>query len=80
MMGREHLHNLAHLTTEVDGEQSVKVRVTGLADPHQESLRLSLQLANELGLPAPQISLRVVHYGKSEWWPYVNTVFLSLLR
>jgi len=30
------------------------VRVTGLADPHQESLRLGLQLADELGLPAPQ--------------------------
>ncbi|RCV30068.1 hypothetical protein SETIT_6G064500v2 [Setaria italica] len=54
MMGREHLHNLAHLAAEVEGEQSVKVRVTGLADPHQESLRLGLQLANELGLPAPQ--------------------------
>uniref|UniRef100_K3ZPI1 Uncharacterized protein n=1 Tax=Setaria italica TaxID=4555 RepID=K3ZPI1_SETIT len=62
MMGREHLHNLAHLTTEVDGEQSVKVRVTGLADPHQESLRLSLQLANELGLPAPQLQIQFV------WW------------
>ncbi|KAG2576697.1 hypothetical protein PVAP13_6NG053000 [Panicum virgatum] len=54
MMGREHLHNLAHLAAEVGREQSVKVRVTGLADPHQESLRLGLQLADELGLPAPQ--------------------------
>lgn len=54
MMGREHLHNLAHLATEVEREQSVRVRVTGLADPHQESLRLGLQLAAELGLPPPQ--------------------------
>ena len=55
MMGREHLHNLAHLAAEVGREQSVKVRVTGPADPHQESLRLGLQLADELGLPAPQV-------------------------
>jgi predicted dehydrogenase len=55
MMGREHLHNLAHLATEVEREQSVRVRVTGLADPHQESLRLGLQLAAELGLPPPQV-------------------------
>ncbi|KAF8669947.1 hypothetical protein HU200_051129 [Digitaria exilis] len=55
MMGREHLHNLAHLAAEVEREQSVKVRITGLADPHHESLRLGLQLADELGLPAPQV-------------------------
>jgi len=55
MMGREHLHNLAHLAAEVGREQSVEVRVTGLADPHRESLRLGLQLAAELGLPAPQV-------------------------
>ncbi|GJN39689.1 hypothetical protein PR202_gb28824 [Eleusine coracana subsp. coracana] len=54
MMGREHLHNLAHLAAEVQREQSVLVRVTCLADPHPESLRLGLQLAIELGLPAPQ--------------------------
>ncbi|CAL4996666.1 unnamed protein product [Urochloa decumbens] len=55
MMGREHLHNLVHLAAEVEREQSVKVRVTGLADPHHESLSLGLQLADELGLPAPQV-------------------------
>ena len=55
MMGREHLHNLAHLAAEVGWEQSVEVRVTGLADPHRESLRLGLQVAAELGLPAPQV-------------------------
>lgn len=55
MMGREHLHNLAHLAAEVEREQSVLVRVTCLADPHPESLRLGLELAAELGLPAPQV-------------------------
>lgn len=55
MMGREHLHNLAHLAAEVQREQSVLVRVTCLADPHTESLRLGLKLAAELGLPAPQV-------------------------
>ena len=57
MMGREHLHNLAHLAAEVEREQSVRVRVTGLADPHQESLRLGLELAAELSLPAPQVRI-----------------------
>jgi predicted dehydrogenase len=57
MMGQEHLHNLAHLAAEVEREQSVRVRVTGLADPHQESLRLGLQLAAELSLPAPQVRI-----------------------
>lgn len=61
MMGREHLHNLAHLATEVEREQSVRVRVTGLADPHQESLRLGLQLAAELGLPPPQVRISPLH-------------------
>ncbi|XP_051201252.1 uncharacterized protein [Lolium perenne] len=54
MMGREHLQNLAHLAGEVEREQSVRVRVTCLADPHPESLLLGLRLAAELGLPAPQ--------------------------
>jgi predicted dehydrogenase len=48
MMGREHLHNLAHLAAEV--------RVTCLADPHPESLRLGLQLATDLALPSPQVA------------------------
>jgi predicted dehydrogenase len=55
MMGREHLHNLAHLAGEVEREQSVSVRVTCLADPHPESLLLGLRLAASLGLPAPQV-------------------------
>uniref|UniRef100_A0A453RZ71 Gfo/Idh/MocA-like oxidoreductase C-terminal domain-containing protein n=1 Tax=Aegilops tauschii subsp. strangulata TaxID=200361 RepID=A0A453RZ71_AEGTS len=54
MMGREHLHNLAHLAGEVEREQSVRVCVTCLADPHPESLLLGLRLAAELGLPPPQ--------------------------
>ena len=55
MMGREHLHNLAHLAGEVEREQSVRVCVTCLADPHPESLLLGLRLAAELGLPPPQV-------------------------
>ncbi|XP_044958883.1 uncharacterized protein LOC123410061 isoform X4 [Hordeum vulgare subsp. vulgare] len=55
MMGREHLHNLAHLAGEVEWEQSVRVCVTCLADPHPESLLLGLRLAAELGLPPPQV-------------------------
>lgn len=54
MMGREHLHNLAHLAGEVEREQSVRVCITCLADPHPESLLLGLRLAAELGLPPPQ--------------------------
>uniref|UniRef100_A0A0E0EHT8 Gfo/Idh/MocA-like oxidoreductase N-terminal domain-containing protein n=1 Tax=Oryza meridionalis TaxID=40149 RepID=A0A0E0EHT8_9ORYZ len=56
MMGREHLHNLAHLAGEVGrAEPPVRVRVTCLADPHPESLQLGHQLAADLALPAPQI-------------------------
>lgn len=56
MMGREHLHNLAHLAGEVGrAEPPVRLRVTCLADPHPESLQLGLQLAADLALPAPQI-------------------------
>uniref|UniRef100_A0A0D9X4B9 Gfo/Idh/MocA-like oxidoreductase N-terminal domain-containing protein n=1 Tax=Leersia perrieri TaxID=77586 RepID=A0A0D9X4B9_9ORYZ len=55
MMGREHLHNLAHLSGEVGrADPPVRVVVTCLADPHPESLRLGLLLADELGLPVPQ--------------------------
>lgn len=54
MMGREHLHNLAHIAGQVEREQSVRVRVTCLADPHPESLLLALRLAAQLGLPPPQ--------------------------
>jgi hypothetical protein len=56
MMGLEHLYNLDHLAVEVGRGQSIKVRVTGLADPHQVSLRLGLQLTNELGLHAPRVN------------------------
>uniref|UniRef100_A0A0E0LR60 Gfo/Idh/MocA-like oxidoreductase N-terminal domain-containing protein n=1 Tax=Oryza punctata TaxID=4537 RepID=A0A0E0LR60_ORYPU len=71
MMGREHLHNLAHLAGEVERvEPTVRVRVTCLADPHPESLRLGLQLAGDLGLPAPQVYTRTP-------WPssYLNSPF-----
>lgn len=76
MMGREHLHNLAHLAGEVGrAEPPVRLRVTCLADPHPESLQLGLQLAADLALPAPQVYTRTP-------WPsyYLNSPFALMMN